>query len=170
MLAVFALFASVLAQTSTLAVPSISSAAVAIPSSTGTPDCPVYDQCRMVVNTSWRDGACVQLQATNATYYTQCLCYYQVEAGKCFLQCPNNSAVQSELTSTVQPAIASSCKAAGLNPLALPPAAWAPAVASVVGGAKSSASAAMATSTGSTNGAEQNGIMLGFFGAAALLF
>ena len=46
------------------------------PNDTG---CPIFDRCKLDVQGSWRDGACVQLQATNVTYYAQCLCYYQVE-------------------------------------------------------------------------------------------
>ena len=38
----------------------------------------------------------------------------------CYLQCPNNSTVQSELTGTIEPAIEANCRAANLNPSALP--------------------------------------------------
>jgi hypothetical protein len=75
--------------------------------------------CLTSIDQGWQTGTCPQVQTMNNT---ECLCYMTVEYGKCYQQCPGDP---NAPTSKVQPEITSSCKAAGLHPLALPPAPWA---------------------------------------------
>ena len=128
-----------------------------------TPDCPVYDRCIIDAQTNL-DATCNLVAQKNATWYQQCLCYYNVEKGKCFVQCPNNQQVQTEGLA-FQPVITSTCTAAGFtNPNALPPAPWYSALPNLP---KPTSAATASTSPSSTSNPKSNGAAS--WGVGALL-
>ena len=79
-----------------------------------TPDCPVYDRCKTDADNNLQ-ATCSLVLEKNATWYQQCLCYYHIEKGRCYVQCPENEAVQTEKRN-YQGAIDSVCAAANMNP------------------------------------------------------
>ncbi|OAJ37492.1 hypothetical protein BDEG_21507 [Batrachochytrium dendrobatidis JEL423] len=85
---------------------------------------PTYALC-MTNSDSFLSLTCMPLQATNATFYQDCRCYYYVNRANCYLQCPEDATVQAELSGSVNPSIVAECAAANLNPKSLPqPAPW----------------------------------------------
>lgn len=121
-----------------------------------TPNCPgTFDACLSSVALTWgsADGYCPQIQQRNATYYIQCLCYWEVDKDRCYDQC-SDPAVRATRVANM-PTLTNACQQAGLNPLALPPAAW---VAAPLPASKSAAVATSAQATQTAPAAKSGAI------------